>query len=172
MLSRFAKLLLVATSLAPILVTWAFADWREHGASIAQLSAVVVALLLVVLCALLIRGARRLLGEIQFAASAIKTADSEVVGFIVAYLLPLVSAGSGRFDPILLVFIMLLLGLIVWSSNAYSVNPLLSLFGYHFYEVTNTDGVTFLFLARRELQSVNDVTSVKQLSRYVLLDGV
>ncbi len=171
MLNRFAKLLLVGTSLAPILLTWAFADWRVNGPSPRQGTAVSIAVLLAILCGLVVAGAARTLGDMRFTAASVKTADSEVVGFIVAYLLPLVSSSGREFDPLLLAFVTFLLALIVWSTNAYSVNPLLSLFGYHFYEISNVDGVSFLFLSRRELRSVRDIGQVKQLTRYVLLDG-
>lgn len=171
MLNRFAKLLLVATSLAPILFTWAFASWRNQGFSVIQASLVAMALLLAALAALIIWFASDQIDAISFSASTLKTADTEVLGFIVAYLLPLVSIRVGDFDLVLLGFVGILLGLVVWNTNTYSVNPLLSLLGYHFYEVSNTDGVTFLLVSRRDLRRVADIKRVRPLTRYVLLDG-
>lgn len=170
-MNRFAKLLLVCTSLAPILLTWAFADWRTQGYHIVQASLVATAVLLVALAYLLIRLASAQIDAISFSAGSLKTADTEVLGFIVAYLLPLVSIRVGDFDLVLLGFVGLLLGLVVWNTNTYSVNPLLSLLGYHFYEISNEDGVSFLFVSRRDLRRVADITKVRPLTRYVLLDG-
>lgn len=171
MLNKLAKFMLVGTSLAPILVTWAFADWRSRGWSPIQLTLILVAALLAVLAALLIKAASDQIAPISFSATSLRTADTEVLGFIVAYLLPLVSTRVGDFDLVLLAFVAGLLGLVVWNTNTYTVNPMLSLFGYNFYEVANEDGVSFLFVSRRDLRRVADVSSVRQLTRYVLLDG-
>lgn len=170
MLSRFAKVLLVSSSVAPVLLTWAFADYRRIGSDERQAAAVGIALGLVLLCVLVLTGSRKMLPHVSFNAVSLKTADTEVVGFIVAYLLPLVTTGTDQLDYVVLIFITALLGLIVWSTNAYSVNPLLSLMGYHFYELSNSRGVTYLFLSKRDLHNCDDITNVVQLARYVLLD--
>lgn len=170
MLSRLAKLLLVSSSVAPVLLTWAFADYRRIGPDVRQLTAIVVAVGFVVLCALVLRASDKMLPRVTFKALSLKTADAEVVGFIVAYLLPLVTTGTDELDYVVLIFITGLLGLIVWSTNAYSVNPLLSLMGFHFYELSNSRGVSYLFLSRRDLHNCDEITQVVQLARYVLLD--
>lgn len=171
MLSRFAKFLLVASSLAPVLITWAFADWRQYGFAPRQASAVILAIGLAVICRLILIEAHRRFGPARFTATELRTADSDMVGFVVAYLLPLVGVATGDLDYALLLFVMALIGLIVWSANAYSVNPLLALFGFHFYEVSNADGVSFLFLSKRDLRSTREISTVVQLTRYVLLDS-
>jgi len=171
MLNQVAKLLLVSTSLAPILITWAFADWRSRGWHSSQAMLLFVAATLAVCAMVIMRAASSRIDAISFRATSLKTADTEVFGFIVAYLHPLVSVRVGDFDIVLMAFVGLLLGLVVWNTNTYSVNPLLGLVGYHFYEVANSDGVTFLFVSRRDLRRVADVSSVRPLARYVLLDG-
>ncbi len=170
MLSRIAKLLLVSTSLAPILVTWAFADWRVRGPALAQLGACLSAGGLLLLCALILRGSETSIAAVSFEAASVRTADTEVVGFLLAYLLPLISLGTATVDMSVLVFVAVLLALVIWSANAYTVNPLLALLGYHYYEVSNADGVSFLLISRRDLRRVADVKAVRQLTRYVLLD--
>lgn len=170
MLGRFAKFLLVLTAVAPIALTWAFADWRARGLHHHQSIAIAVAGGLAILCALVIAAARKQLPVFTFDATTIKNSDSEVVGFLVAYLLPLVSTSTSEFDYTVLAFVSVLLGAVVWSSQSYSVNPLLSLLGYHFYEVASQDGVVYLLLTRSPLRRSADITHVAELSRTVLID--
>lgn len=170
MLGRFAKFLLVITAVAPITLTWAFADWRARGPHLDQWVAVSVAVGLALLCTLVIAGARGQLPVFTFEAAAIKNSDSEVVGFLVAYLLPLVSTSTNEFDYTVLAFVSLLLAAVVWSSQAYSVNPLLSLLGFHFYEIESHDGVVYLLVTRTMIRRRTDVTHVAELSRSVLID--
>lgn len=111
-----------------------------------------------------------MLPTVAVTITAVRSADTEVVGFMVAYLLPLVTAATSDFDLWVLAFVALLISAVVWSTNAYSVNPLLSALGFHFYEVESSDCVTFLLLSNRELTRKADISSVQQLTRYVLLD--
>lgn len=170
MLSRFAKLLLVTSSVAPVLVTWAFADYHRIGPEPRQATVVGIAVGTVLLCALVLRASKTMLPRVTFRAETLRTADSEVVGFMIAYLLPLVATGTDKPDYLVLAFITGLLAVIVWSTNAYSVNPLLSFMGYHFYEVSSAGGLTYLFLSRRDLHNCGEIAQVVQLARYVLLD--
>lgn len=171
MLSRFAKSLLVGSAAAPILLAWAFADWHRGGAALRQLVAVVVAVGLAALCALVLIGAKRYLPRVTYNATTLKTADVEVVGFLVAYMLPLVATGTDEFDYVVLGFVMVMVGVIVWATNAYAVNPLLSAVGYHFYETTSSGGVTSLLISRRTLHNCSEVSRVVQVTRYVVLDA-
>ena len=73
-----------------------------------------------------------------------KSADKEVIGFFVAYVLPLLFRG-GR-SPDLGAWLMSagMLLFVLWSTHALHVNPVLGLFGFHFYEVDTARGVTYL----------------------------
>ena len=170
MLGAFAKFFLVATSLAPITLTWAFADWRQAGPLTRQWAALGVTLGLVLLCWLIIEASKRQLQVISFSATSVRPADAEVVGFVVAYLLPLVSTSTGAFDYTVLAFVGVLLALVVWSVNAFTFNPLLTLLGYHFYEVASDNGVSFVLVTRRNIRRATDLKSVVQLTNYLLLD--
>lgn len=170
MLGRLVKFLLVLTAVAPIMLTWAFAHWRAHGVRGEQAAAIVIAGLLAVLCALIILGAEQQLPRHSFQAASLKHSDSEVVGFLVAYLLPLVSTRAGDFDYAILAFVSLLLAAVVWASESYSFNPLLTLLGFHFYEVENTDGVSYMLITKRDIRRCRDIDAIAELSRSVLLD--
>lgn len=171
MLSRLAKFLLVSSSVAPMLLTWALADFLVQGASLRQLIGLAAVALLTCGCLGVISAAKRLVAHSKIDAKALRSADTEVVGFLVAYLLPLITTRTDEFDYLVLAFVMGLVSVVVWSSNAYSVNPILSVFKYHFYQVTSADGVEFLLLSRRDLLRTSDVASVQQLTHYVLLDA-
>ena len=89
-MSRTAKLLLVATSLAPALGAFALIAWQKHGWQ-TGLPFVVVAVLLVILCYLLklypeTHGERRTL-EI----TSVESTDKESLAFIIAYLFPILT---------------------------------------------------------------------------------
>ena len=132
----------------------------------------VLAILLISLCKALVAFARGSLPNFSpFHVTAVKPADSELLTFLLAYLLPLVNIAGTRIDWWVLGFVVLLVVGVVWATHAYYYNPVLALFRYHFYEVTSDGGVTYMVLSNRTLRSASDLVSVKQLSAYVLMDA-
>jgi hypothetical protein len=170
MLSRFAKVLLVLTAFAPILFTVAFVQWRKGTFSPWGPTCIVVAALLSAICYLVLNAAGRQLEKMPCDLVSIKTADKEIVGFVLSYLVPLANLSSGGFDPWTLAFVALFFLFIVATSHAYHFNPLMSVLGYHFYEVTDSGGVSYVLITRRSLHTARSTARVVQLSEYILLD--
>jgi hypothetical protein len=170
MLSGFAKLALVGTSLAPVLITLAWVRYVDGHAWPEGASYLLAAGATVLLCVLLIKAARTQLEVVPFSARSVRTADAEIVGFVLAYLLPLVEAGGVAIRGEIFWFVVAILAAIIWSTNAYHVNPLLGMLGYHFYEVTTDAEVTFVLITRRSLRQSGRVTRAVQLTEYMVLD--
>ena len=170
MFSKSVKLALVATSFAPVLLTigWIrLVDGKIWPDAIAYFVAAAFA---IGLCLLLIGAARSQLEVIPFHPTSVSTADAEIVGFVLAYLLPFVDAAGISVKPSVFWFVMALLGLVVWSTNSYHVNPVLGLLGFHFYEVTTEGDVTFVLVTRRNLRDSGKIASVVQLTEYMVLE--
>lgn len=166
MLRFLPKLLLVATAFAPVMVTFAIVFWFEGQRGLA-LGLIGGAGLAVFVCVAVIKLAARQLAKNTVAIKSIKPADKEIVGFVLAYLLPL--ARGSQFDGVPMMVVLVVFFLVVMTSNAYQVNPLLSLIGYHFYEVTIED-VGYTLISRRNLHNSKTIKSVVCLTDYMLLD--
>jgi hypothetical protein len=112
------------------------------------------------------------LGVIKVKLFRAKTSDREVIGFLLAYVLPLALTGSvaAKPDGWSLLYLVVLFGAVVWGTHAYDFNPLLGLIGYHFYEVEVEGGITYVVISKRTIVDVQQVTEVVQLTEYVLLD--
>ena len=169
MLSSVAKLLLSLTAMSPVAVTWAIADYSKQGYNHRQLVALCIAAFLGLACMALLSIASRRLTKITFVVEELKAVDNEVVAYIVTYLFPLVTPNT---DISLLAqaFVLLLLALILSTSNAFTFNPLLSLIGYHFYEAKCNSGVSYLLLSKNNITSVKAIKEVGRLSKHLMLD--
>lgn len=161
---------MVLTSFAPVFITYAFVLWIKDGFTCTVVWVIIIAIILTVLCLLIIHLARKELEIVQFPIRAVKTADSEIVGFLVVYLLPFVSLTSDTINEPVMGFILVLFFLVAWSTNSYHVNPILALFRYHFYEVTTSQNITFLLMTRRNLRNTTSINHVVQLTDYMVLD--
>ncbi|MBF0587457.1 hypothetical protein INT08_11240 [Prosthecochloris sp. N3] len=164
---RFApKLLLVLTAFAPVMLTFAAVYWFDNK-QILALALVGGTILLVFTCVTVIKLAASQLAKNPVIIKTIKPADKEIVGFVLAYLLPL--ARGSQFDGFPMLIVLGVFLLVVMTSNAYHTNPLLGLIGYHFYEVTVED-VGYTLLSKRNLHNTRAIKTVVSLTDYMLLD--
>ena len=162
--------MLMSTSLAPILGAFAvnyFAhqDWWGFGICLG------IAFLLVLICWTVIRRCRKTLPEEPLVTKKVKTADKEVVAFLLVYLLPLFTKDlifMGNWEtPI---YIVVVIAFCVYHGNAFTFNPLLSMKGYHFYEVENESGMNYLLISTKTIHRQDNTLRVRQLADYIYLD--
>ncbi len=182
MLNRLTKILLVATSLAPILLTyWFTGQVNSYNNSLSWLenlkcnwnigiSLLITTIILTSFCRLIIFQAKKHLEVIPIEIDEIKTSDNEALGFVLVYLLPLAGQVTNNFNLPVLIFIGALFFFIVATSNAYHFNPLLSILGYHFYEVKLKSGVTYIMISKRNLRKSKKIEKVGLLTEYMIID--
>ncbi|KTF19555.1 hypothetical protein [Pseudoalteromonas sp. 10-33] len=169
-MTKLAKLFLVLTSTAPILLTLAFVEFLTKKNWSIIIPLVVVVLLFTVFCFYVLNQAPKKLEVFNINSISIKPADNEIVGFVLAYLVPILNASYNEVNFALMGFIYLLFVVIAWNSNAYHFNPLLGVLGYNAYEVTTKENITYVLLTRKTIRKNADVNSVCQLTQYMLLD--
>lgn len=169
MLRFLPKFLLVCTAFAPVMLTQA-AVWLYDGERDKQGPSVFLVLLalgLVWLCDVVIRRSAIELASNPVKVSAIKPADKEIIGFVLAYLLPL-ARGSG-FEGFPMLVVLIVFFAVIMTSNAYHTNPLLGFLNYHFYEVTIAN-VGYVLISKCDLHNINSIQRVANLTDYMLLD--
>jgi len=144
MLSNLGRLSLTATALAPILLVYGAAIFFEKRIWAVVLT--VVAALLVVICHLLLRHMLRHGMAERVEIESIKAKDTEILSFLVAYLLPILLGDKVTANPLAIVVFVGIMGLVFFRSDIYHVNPLMGMLGYHFYAVTTTSKITYLLV--------------------------
>jgi hypothetical protein len=170
MLNKFAKASLVSTSFSPVLLTYAYVLWLGKAPMYKIVFMILIAVALLFTCLLILYKASKEIQVIDFPINSIRTADGEVLGFLVAYLIPFVTLALDQINETVIVFILALFFLVIWSTNSYHINPLLTLFGYHFYEVTTVNNITFLLITKKDLRNTSSVKKVIQLTDYMVFD--
>jgi len=166
MLKILPKLLLAATAFAPVILTYSIVYFFEEHYRFA-FALFGVAAVLLASCLFVIWQSTLSMTPSSVAIKSIKPADKEIVGFIIAYLLPL-ARGQG-FSELHIFIALLVFFMVVMTSNAYHTNPLLSLMGYHFYEVV-IEEVGYILISRRNIHNIKAVQQVITLTDYMLYD--
>lgn len=170
MFNGLIKVILSITSMAPVLLTYSLVLFLEEKSVRLIIYLIILIFLLIAACYTILYIAGKNLEKIRFQVQTLKTADSNTISFIIAYLFPFVSLNSNIIDGKVLIFVSLLIILTIFRTHGYHVNPLLTFIGYHFYEVTSNEGITYFLLSKNSLRKVSDVKNVKEISEYMLLD--
>jgi hypothetical protein len=167
-MTGLAQFFLVLTSLAPMALVQAAVEFGS-GARAAGYAYLAGALLLLAIYRGLWWGVRKWNTPVRMEVSAPSFKESEPLGFLVAYALPLVGRPHAGSLPGLCVFAVLM-GLVVWQQQLFYVNPLLALLGFHFFSAKNDRGAQILIIARTKVLS-SGLLSVIVLSDYLWLDS-
>jgi hypothetical protein len=174
MLNWFANLLLVASSLSPILGAVAVNQYSVEKPISDWLPWLVAALMLVLICAGLLEYAARAAQKQKLKITQIEDKDKEVLAFLLAYLLPLVGGKDILTDVhwSTVAYAIAIILLVFTHARALHFNPMMGVLGYHFYRVKDGSGVPTLLISRPELRQIGgDVQTVRLASDVYLRIG-
>jgi len=169
-MNKFGKLVLMLTSLAPILGAFAVNAFAQSNNQAGWLC-LTAGLLLVLICWLVLVGCRKVLSDEPLTTKKVRTADKEVLAFLLVYLLPLFTKDlifTGNWlTP---VYVVAIIAFCVYHSNSFTFNPLLSMAGYHFYEVENENGMVYLLISKTSIHRHDNTLRVIRLADYIYLE--
>ena len=146
-LNRFTHVLLVLTSLAPMALIHGVSKALVDPGSCAAFVGLAVGL--GVLCHVVLRWAAAHGEDEQVVIEKSKSADREAAGFFVAYALPLVAATDRPQNVLALCAFVVVLLVVLLRLDVVHVNPLLTVWRYHFFEVSPKSGETAVLLTMR-----------------------
>ncbi|MCQ1537836.1 hypothetical protein FTO68_02385 [Methanocalculus taiwanensis] len=166
MYNRRAKFLLVSTSLSPILGAIAVNRFSNDKLWINWVPWLIAAILLVFLCWFLLQYAERNLQTFPFTVKEFENTDKEMLAFLLAYFLPFISTSNMAFIDEWLtgLYIFAIILLVITHAEAFHFNPVMGLFGYHFYAVKDTEGVSSLLISKDKLRRPGTEIEVVQLA--------
>ena len=173
MLSRLAKAMLVATSLAPVLFGYGVVALGEGQSLKTAWPWFIMGLGLSVVAYLMPIIALNRLQTQPMHLKSVKDADKEILTFLITYLLPFAGRTTLNANPYSLtgLYVFGLIFLTVYHTNAFTFNPLLAVFGYHFYEVETQAGMKYLLVSKSIIRQQDVCPGVVPLSDYVYLEG-
>lgn len=174
MLNNFAKFLLMATSMSPVLGAVAVNQLARHEPWPRWAGWLVAALLLVFFCWALLRYALKNAQENRIHIKAFERNDKEVLAFLLTYLLPFVSSKNMAFTGEWLTgaYVFGVIFLVFAHAGAFHFNPVMGLLGYHFYSIQNDNGVSHLLISKVEMQRAGeDVLTVRLAHGIYLFKG-
>ncbi len=168
-MNKFARILLTASSIAPVCVTLMFIGYVKHAHWLIY-SSLIVCLFSWFSCVFFIHFAKKNIIVLNKNIDSISPANKEVTNYFLSYLFPLLGTDAISSDwKYALFFYASLLFYISFSEN-YSFNPLLSILGFKFYEAEDNTGVGFVLISKEIIFDVKGKDfAVIQLTDYTYL---
>lgn len=171
MLNRFSHLLLVLTSLSPILGAVAVNQYSLGRPLRDWLPWLATAFLLVIICWGLLQYAARAAQKYTIQIGEFEDKDKEVLAYLLAYLLPLAAVKDSLADVHWLtdIYVFLVILLVFAHARAFHFNPVMGLLKYHFYSVKESHGATVLLISRAPLRRLGTEIRAVQLAYDIYL---
>ncbi len=171
MLNKFAKFLLVMSSLSPMLGAVAVNQFALGKPWCGWLPWVVIALLLVFICWGLLHYAAKNAQKHKLKVEQFEDNDKEVLAFLLAYLLPLVSVKDtvAEIHWLTGTYVLVIILLVFTHARAFHFNPVMGLLGYHFYSLKSGDGLSLLLISRSEIKRSGKELDTVCLARNIYL---
>lgn len=168
-MSWIAKFCLTSTALAPVLLVYSLVYLISGAFCIAALF-VAVFIVPLLICLFLIRYLTRTIATQCYVTESVETADQEVVSFLLIYLLPLISGDLSSHSWAVGLIIALFYCVVMTTGYGYHFNPLLTIFRYRFYRVTEKHGLPHILITRRRIYAVGETLSVANLVDFILIE--
>lgn len=169
MLNIFARFLLTCSAIAPVIPVYAVVEFLRGEYSHVAIM-LTVCIVLIFICLRLLRYAQRHLEQIGFSMRTVEAADRENTALLLLYLTPLITGRYVNLDWIVLAAVVLLFLIVMATGHQYHFNPLLNIFGWHFYKVMSKEGVTYVMVTKKKLHTAMEIANVGQLTEYLIID--
>jgi hypothetical protein len=101
----------------------------------------------------------------------VRPKDGDVLAYMATYLVPFFSVDlTQRHDAVVLGGFLAVLGIVYINSNMLFVNPVLTIFGYHAFEIVDKGDHEYSLITRREDLDPGTTIVPAQISPYIRLE--
>ena len=163
---KVPKLILVLTSFAPLLIIMGLIYKNVWSLVLFGIAAVLIGL-----CWLMMEDSANTGEPYLLRIKEFNRTDKGIHTFLVIYILPIIRSPNSfctdwhTFACIVLVFVFLVFT--IMRIGAYNFNPVMSAFGYYFYEIKDEQNVHHLLITRTVLRTPNTEIYAQKLSHDV-----
>jgi hypothetical protein len=110
------------------------------------------------------------INPISFHIDSISKQDSEVMSYIVTYIIPFLSIPFAGWQQAITIFLFLfIIGVLYVNSNMIHINPILNLLGFHLYKITSGNNSYFM-LSKHKIRQNQTIKAIN-ISDDILLSN-
>jgi len=161
------RIALFLSSYAPLFALLAYTNRHSKTACWTLVAVTVLSVAALVVVMLAQRGEDGPVLRVEHA----RPKDGDVLAYMATYLVPFLGVDLTDADGVVVfVGFLLVLGIVYVNSNMLFVNPLLSIAGYHTFDVTDPQGHEYTLITKRDGLDPGTELCPAQVSRYIRLE--
>lgn len=173
MANNLQKLIYNLSAISPLCFVFAVLWYIQKQTLIVPVICVGIGIILILCLAVSFSYGKKHIAPIIIRVTDISPHDGWVVAYIISYIIPFASMAIKDFDIVICGIIAVILIVIVPFVNSAIPNPLLMCRKYHFYQISEENGVSgYLFISKRRLRKANDIKTIKRVFDFLLIDTV
>lgn len=170
-MSKLAKILLASTSLCPLLLIVSVNQFERYKSVKSGIMWLAAALVLIILCGWLLKHFSKKAGKHLLYIHEFERKDHEMLAFLFIYILPVIRSESPTFasEWITSVCLLVVLTFAIAHAHAFHFNPVMGFFGYRFYAIKDSRGVSNLLISKEDSQRPDQEIQTVQLTSNVYI---
>lgn len=172
MANKFQKILFSLSSSSPILICFSIMWFIQKQTWLTSIIVGGIGLLLSTYDVIFVFICKKIIPAIPININEISPNDNLIWTYIVSYILPIFNIQVDNYLIISTSLTIIILGFILPMLNFILPNPLLRLFGYHFYKASTIDGIKdyCLITNRKEIHNVKVIKNIHNVFGYFLIE--
>lgn len=167
---NWLKTILFVSAFSPTLLVLAGVRFYSLGAvDELTIQLAVVSLLGIILPLLILNLVKKEAQKENFTAKKVESADYFLLVFLVSYAAPVVMKMI-EINFFTALIVVVLIFVVSWFVSNIPSHPMLYLVKFKFYKVESSDGMVYIFIARRTIRSPKDIKQVMKLSDGMIME--
>lgn len=170
MFNRLQKALWILSISVPIWIGFSISWWITYNTSQVSIIAISITTLITISFFMSYKHAVKNLSIIEISVTKVTPNDKSIIVFLISYILPFASIAFDSYNPVIFTGAAVLVYLAMLKSNSISVNPLMFLVGFHFYDIESGNGIgNYLLMTRKIIRNREEIKIVNRVTEYFLI---
>ncbi len=169
MLNFFGRAIYNITIFFPAYLAFAFVGYKEEDKIILYI-AIVLLFISILFFIFLFCYAKNKSERINFKFISAENIDIENLKIGLLCFIPLIDIGIVDINITIFIFFIFTIVIILACIPNFPYHPLFFLFRFHFYKVTNDEGISYVLVTKKLLKNTDKSLTVIELNKYTRLD--
>ena len=171
MANVFQKMIYYFSAVSPIGIVFSLVWVIQKRTYLIPAIVMITSLFFILVFAISFKYGKNRVAPICIRVTNVSANDIWILGYIISYLLPLVSMVIEEWNFIILAIIAILVGILIPFMNSAMPHPLLVLKKYHFYQLATENGISsYVLISKRKIRNKKEIKVVGRLFEFLLIE--
>lgn len=171
MANMFQKIIYYFSAISPIGIVFSLVWVIQKKTYLVLAIVMIFSLFFILLFVISFEYGKKRLAPISIRVTDVSANDIWILGYILSYLLPLVSIIIEECNFTVLAIVASMLGCVIPFMNSAMPHPLLYIKKYHFYQLATENGISsYVLISKRKIRNKKEIKAVGRMFDFLLIE--